>query len=237
LAAFEHAYEAGAIFLEGAPAQAIAKTRKAVEMWLQHCPSAADQTQGLAWRGRVHLLLQERARALSDLRAALAQDASHFQARLSLAGALFLLDPAESGDHLEILRKQQPHSEKILFPLARVRRGQGRFDEARRILDGLLAADRDHAAVLLERGNVALDAHEPQEAEPFLRRALALAPENPQCVLPLSRCLHLLHQHAEAKDLQERYRLLEAQQVRSTEAWLQKTRDAARPRSPSGEKK
>ena len=52
----------------------------------------------------------------------------------------------------------------------------GQLEEARQLLDAMLADDPDRAPVLLERGRLALDMKQPAEAEAWLRRAVARAP-------------------------------------------------------------
>ena len=63
------------------------------------------------------------------------------------------------------------------------------LDEARRLLDGVLAEHADNVAALIERGWIALHHERPEDAEKLLQRAVALAPFDRGANLILWRCL------------------------------------------------
>jgi len=88
--------------------------------------------------------------------------------------------------------------------LASVRRSLGQLDEARELLDRLLASHPDDASALLARGELALDAQRPEEAEHWLRRALTLQPDDPETNFALSRSLKGVGHVEEARRYEER---------------------------------
>lgn len=191
---------------------------RAVEQWLRICPSAADQVQGLVWRGRLHHILDEHALALEDLRKALARDADHVQARFYLATVLVQEAPEEAANHLRMLRQREPKNNKIGFGLAAILHSVGRLEEARQILDEILAEYPNDVSALVERGLLEVDRQRPQDAEHWLRRALELAPKAREVNLALSRCLHRLGRDAEGKAFYDRFLRLESEQVRQMQA-------------------
>src|SRR6185436_4414148 len=131
------------------------------------------------------------------------------------------------GEHLEELRRRAPRNTQVLFLLATFRRSLRQFAEAREALDEFLVLKPDDANALLVRGRIDMDADRPAEAEPFLRRAFARAPDDPGAALALSRCLHELKQEAESKRLQEEYRRLESARSLQRQEMVRKGRSGA----------
>jgi tetratricopeptide (TPR) repeat protein len=205
----EHANEpAGAlaleVFIEGSlRAVNVSRARWAVDLWLTKRTGAADQAQGLVWRGRVNELVQDFPQALADFRAAVERDPDHPPARLWLAQALIREEPREAAPHLEWLRRRADDPEVRLLT-ARFRRTLGEQEEAARLLDELLAAAPDNVPALVERGRVALDLNRPDEAERWLTRALALAPDMRDVNLALADCMRQAGRADEAKRYQIR---------------------------------
>jgi predicted Zn-dependent protease len=156
-------------------------------------------------------------RALADIRQALEMDSEHFQARLELALILTQENPTEAAAQLQILQGRDPSNHKVSLALAIVRRRLGQLEEAREILDRILASNRDDVAALLERGRIDLDMQKLDDAERWLRRALALAPDEPGVNLALSSCLERAGRAAEAKPFHERFLRLEAERQRRTD--------------------
>ena len=181
----------GANILEGKPDEMRRHTEHSVTQWLQRYESAADQAKGLVWRGRLHLLTTNQEEAVADFNQALELDADSFDARLHLAMTLYEREPKRAVQHLEILWQRDRGNEKISYVLASCCRSLGRLKEAEQILDEFLKDNPRHAGALLERGKTALDGGRPEEAEPFLRRAVAEAPDDAAVRLTFSRCLHL----------------------------------------------
>jgi tetratricopeptide (TPR) repeat protein len=195
------------------------KTRRAIDLWLELRTARPDKVQGLVWRGHTHVFAWEMSEAMADLRQAVELDPDHREARRFLAKFLAENHPAEAAPHLEFLQDRYPNDTEVRLWLAENRRNLGRPDEARDILEELLAKEPTHVAALLERGQVALDLRQPEEAERLLRRALELAPRDPTVNKALGDCLQLAGRHAEAKQFQETCHALHQQMVRE---WAQR---------------
>lgn len=207
-------HDLGADFHEPARAEHLATTLRAVERWLQVRTAIPDRVQGLVWRGKVHAVAGRHADAVADFRNALELDADHLEAHLFLAWAVAEKMPGEAADHLEHIRQSHPDHVQAKFFLAKVRRGLGQLDEARELLLDLLHKDPDDVAYLSECGQVELDLEKPEEAEPLLHKALAIAPNNHEIHLALSRAFLREGKPDQAKWHADRARELEEQRKR-----------------------
>src|SRR5262249_22789589 len=144
------------------PAEALS----CLDRWLEHQP---DDVQALLWRGQVLERWNDLEGAVASYRRAVAADPTHEKARRLLALALVRSDRArEAAEHLERLPRSSADAE-VLLGLARCRRSMGQGDEARRLLDQLLAREPRHAEALCERGKLALQSGRPAQAEGWLR--------------------------------------------------------------------
>jgi tetratricopeptide (TPR) repeat protein len=209
----DRAFNAGKTLVDGPSGKARAETEQAIAIWLQRRASPADQVQGLIWRGRLHLLTDQRA-AIDDFRRATEIDPDHFNARMNLARSLIEYDVNEAGRHLELLNARDPQNPQVIMMLAQVRRSLGQPAAAIELLDQLLRRNPT-AAALLERGKAALDLGKPTEAEPFLQKALDQTPDNPFVHLALSRCLLLTGHEAEAKEHERLYKDLQQKRLKA----------------------
>ncbi len=211
----ENYLKAGPAFGLPRPPEYQARSRRAIEDWLRLRPAPADQVRGLLWRAYLHSIAEDRLNAVADLRKALAIDPDSFDARLELARALGRTEPAEAAEHLEALRRHDPENNDVRFALALVRRSLGQLDEAKQLLDQVLAAAPDDVPALLARGQIALDLEELDRALDLLRRAWTLEPDEPETNLTLGRCLKLLGRPEEARTYQDRFAQLKAQRGRT----------------------
>jgi tetratricopeptide (TPR) repeat protein len=182
-----------------------ARAQRAVDLWRDSRSDPIDQGQEKVWRGLLHALARESAKSTDAFRAAVALDPNSFRARELLAKALITDEPEESARHFEILHRRDPKHEMVSFHLAQASRSIGNLDRAEQVLDELLAANPDHPFVLVERGRVALDRRRPQDAERWLRRAVRLAPDDPQANLQLSLCLQQTDREEEARQYHDKY--------------------------------
>jgi tetratricopeptide (TPR) repeat protein len=183
--------------------------RQAVAEWLRTRPRQADQVQGLVWRGQLSYIANEHADAIADLRKAVELDPDSFAARWHLAMSIGQELPAESADHLAVLLRGRPNDKKLRLMLALGHRGAGRLEEARHLLDELLDAAPEDVPVLVSRARLALDFEQPAEAERYLRRAEAIAPDSPDLNRDLARTLQLLGHPKEAEHYQQQFRQID----------------------------
>ena len=164
----------------------------ALNLFLRRQP---NDVQALLGRGWVWEQFFYFGNAVADYLRAVEVDPENDAARLRLAETLLVTGPASAAlDQFERLRQRQPAKPAVLLGLARCRRQLGQLNDARSLLDGLLARlpsetpDKD-AAVLSERGRLALDEGKPAQAENWLRQAVALATYDRQTNYSLYQCL------------------------------------------------
>jgi len=186
------------------------RAQRCLNLWLERQLGKADQIQGLVWGGDIAIRSGEVGRALACYRQAVEADLRHDAARLRLAELLSRYAPQEALAHLDELLHHRPEDPTLRLCLARCRRALGEHEEARRLLDELLTEKRGSADAVLERGQLELDLGDAVAAEPWLRRALVLAPGKREPNLALARCLHLLGKDAEAKPYQDRVAQIDA---------------------------
>jgi tetratricopeptide (TPR) repeat protein len=167
-----------------------------------------ENVRALLWRGWIREGMHEPEAARKDYRRVLARDADCDEARLHLAEMLIPRRPREAAKHFERLRQKKPTGPEILLGLARCRRRLGQAGEARQLLDAVLQEQPRSAGALREIGRLELAEKKPAEAEPWLRRAVAIDPHDPETCYDLFRCLSLLGRKTEAARYEARSRRL-----------------------------
>lgn len=202
----------------GPPNQTVA----CLDLWLAKQLSPADRVQGLVWRGRALEQQGLRPEAAEDYRRALEADPDHPEAGLRLAEFLIRDDPRTALAYFDRLDRAAPGRFEVLFGQARCRRQLGDQAEAAALFARLLADHPDDVAVLTEAGSLALDRGRPAEAEPLLRRAVALAPTRRDPNVQLLRCYRELGKDAEAKDQQARVKEIDDELQRRIDALTRK---------------
>jgi Flp pilus assembly protein TadD len=174
-----------------------------------------DNTEFLTLRGGVYENAGELDAAAKDYRQAIAGDAENVPARLGQAQIdLRQSRPGEAIELYEWVRQRRPEDPEMLRGLGRAYREAGRFDEARRLLDELVTRRPRDALALAERGKLAWSEGRPGEAESWLRRSFALAPRERETNYYLFLCLQQLGKEGEAREFQERFKEIEADQAR-----------------------
>jgi type IV pilus assembly protein PilF len=169
---------------------------------LRHDPR---HVQAHVWRGEIWDRLHDYAQAEESFRLALEAAPGRDDVRLRWAESLVGLgQPDHALAPLEDLCRRQPGNGRALFALAKCQHLLGRLEEARRLLDMLLAVDSRDPPPLVERGRVALGLGRPAEAEGFLRKALALAPQNQEANYSLFLCLQQQGKPDEAQEFRKR---------------------------------
>jgi tetratricopeptide (TPR) repeat protein len=176
--------------------------QRCLDEWLRREP---DNPQAFFLRGRVQVRLTKVRAAVPDFQRALDLDPERDEVRRQLAEAL--LDSGsrqEAQEHFERLRQRQPSDPAALLGLARCRAEAGELDEARAMLDDLLAVHADSKGGLIERGRVALELGQPAEAEKWLRRAVSLDPSDRRANYLLFESLVRQGKEGEARQQQEK---------------------------------
>jgi predicted Zn-dependent protease len=113
---------------------------------------------------------------------------------------------------------QQLDNPTVVLGLARCWYELGEFESARALLDEFLATQPDHAVALADRVKLALTTGQPAEAEQWLRRAVAVAPNDPDVLYPLVQCLQHVGKTEEAKTWLARFQKIETDLKRVVEA-------------------
>jgi tetratricopeptide (TPR) repeat protein len=188
----------------------MAQLGQALDGWLQGRTAPADHVQGLVWRGRLRRVDKQHHQAEADFRKALELDPDHFQARLHLAVAVFHERPEEAERHLRLLSQRFACDTRLRLCLAVVSRVLGHLQQADELLSGILTDNPHDVFALLERGQLALDLQRPDDALRDLRRAVELAPNEPETNFALSRGLRLTGKLTEAQTYHERFLTLRA---------------------------
>jgi Flp pilus assembly protein TadD len=184
------------------------KARDCLDRYLERRP---DDVQALLGRGFVWERLFFYPEAVDDYRRAVQVEPENDRARLRLAETLLITGPPDqAAEQFEELRWRHPDSRAARIGLARAWRRQGRTAEAGQLLDALLAEDANEAGALTERGLASLDEGDAAGAETALRRAVALAPADPEALHNLCQCLRLRGRDDELRDYQACFDRLDA---------------------------
>jgi len=193
----------------------LAEAGQLLEAWLALEPNNSE-----AWvrKGWIAEHLFNHAAALEAYGKALDLHPDRDSVRLRLVEILLLTNkPGDALGHLEQLCERSSDDPAVVVTLARCHRQLGHLDEARALLDDLLAARPRHSQALSERGMVAMDLNKPDQAEELLRRAADHGPFDKQILFNLYQCLERLDKKDEAAKVQAR--------LKENEADLKRMRD------------
>jgi tetratricopeptide (TPR) repeat protein len=205
----------------------LAAAVKCLDMWLDREP---DDPQAHFWRGEVMQLLHRYEEALADFQRAVDLAPNRDDARLKLADGLKEAHRLRAAaPHYEILYEHQPGDPAVLLGLARCRLQQGEPDEARRLLDALLAVQPRDGLALGERGKIELESGRPAEAEHWLRQAVAIAPYEYDVVYNFVMALRQQNKNAEAEEWTGRLNSIDADLSRLKEVMRATTTDPTNP--------
>jgi tetratricopeptide (TPR) repeat protein len=184
LAAVDGHHSESVAILEALAAVYIRETRylealRCLDRWVELVPGSA---RALDLRGWVNNQLDHRGQAITDYELALQIQPNRAAVRLRLAEVL--ADSSrhpEAVPHLEKVRASQPTNPEVLVLLARCWwQGQGRMDDARGLLDSVLAEHPNMANAQLQRGQLELACGDYAQAEHWLREAVAQMPRDPE---------------------------------------------------------
>jgi tetratricopeptide (TPR) repeat protein len=199
-----------AVIVGGIRSMDLPHAQAALDLWQQRRPAGADQVQGKIWAGDIAIRKGDIGGAIVAYQEAVEAAPTHDAPRQRLAEILSRYDPPAALPHLQQLLQNRPNDPTLRLHLARCQRGLGEHEQARQLLDALLAENPQSVDVLLERGQLDLDMGNPAAAEPRLRRAVALETNRRDPNLALARCLRLAGKEEEAKEFQERVTKIDA---------------------------
>jgi tetratricopeptide (TPR) repeat protein len=156
--------------------------------------------------------------AEADYRRVLELQSNHRDAQLRLAELLTEIHRYQEAialfGRLHESRKDDP---RPLLGLARCRFNLGEPEKAQELLDALLAKQPKLGEALAERAKLALAIDQPEEAERWIRKALATDPHNQLAAYQLEICLNRLARTKEAAEQADRNRRTEADRERLRE--------------------
>jgi tetratricopeptide (TPR) repeat protein len=179
--------------------------------WLRDSP---DDPIALLLLGKVTEILNGQEQAIQLYQRAIELDPDLLDARLRLAAVLVdRRRGEEAAEQLAILRARLPSNTNVHVLWAQALRLIGRGEEARRVLDELLAANPDDPRVLAECGGLALlDPDGAPRAESLLARAVRLDPGD---VPTRNQYALALGQNGKAAEAAEQYKLIHQYQADS----------------------
>jgi Tfp pilus assembly protein PilF len=173
------------------------EARACLDQWLAH----KEDIQALLWRGWVRERLRDETNAQKDYLRVLELDSNNAEAHRRLGEMLVSSKPEEAVQHFTILQQQQPADPDVILNLARCRRTLGQHEEARQLVEQLLAGNPRNSPALIERGLLALSEDQTPQAEGWFRQALALEPYDRVANYQLLLCLERLGKKAEAQQV------------------------------------
>jgi tetratricopeptide (TPR) repeat protein len=181
--------------------------------WLKQEP---DNIRALYWRGNARELAQMEDEAMADYRRVLALDADRDDARHRLADLSLRhkSDYQAAADLFEQVRAHQGDKPDLLLGLARAYRGLRRREDARLLLDQILRENPNDAPTLSERGRLAAEVEQYDEAEDYFRRSIKVDPSDPDTIADFITALREGKKSAEAKEWEKRLERLKADQDR-----------------------
>jgi predicted Zn-dependent protease len=188
--------------------------------------------RALEWRAWVVERLYSPKHALPDYEKVVELYPERFAPRLRLAELLVAQNtPSEAVPHLERLMRAQPDNPEVLliFALCRMLQGADQEAETRRLLDSAREALPQDARPIYYLGKLELDLNRAALAEPLLRKAAILDPQNQAILEDLARAVQLQgsKRAGEAKEIRAQAARLRGDAVRLEEL-LQKHGEKAR---------
>src|SRR5262249_45053254 len=147
-----------------------------LDHWLTVQP---DNLRALELRGTTLQSAKQTHKAADDFRRVIQMDPTRSATRWRPALCL----PAsgayqEAMPHLQVLATEKPNDSDIQVRLARCHKMLGRDEQAEQVLDSVLTTHPDHALALRTRGQFLISDGKPAQAEPMLKRAAAVAPDD-----------------------------------------------------------
>jgi tetratricopeptide (TPR) repeat protein len=175
----------------------LVEARRLLDLLLKNRP---DDFDALVRRGWVAERLSDYETAQSVYAKAVALRPDSDSIRLRLAEIILMKEPKQALEHLHYLRQRRPDNPDVALVLARCQRQLGEFEEARQLLDDLLAKQSRNPGALNERGLLALETRDWDRSEKLLREAVAQDPHDLQITYNLYLCLERLGKKEQAQE-------------------------------------
>jgi Flp pilus assembly protein TadD len=189
-----------------------------------------DNVQALVRRGDAFERMRSMDKAIADYRKAVDLDPENEEAQRLLA--MFLIASHHAVDavaHFEKLYERLPGDPEIILGLAQCKHELGQTEEAHRLLDLVLTANPRDPKALAERGKLALNRGDFDQAESWLRKAADLAPFEQANIFSFVLCLEHQGREKEAKKWRARLDQIEVDLDRMKDVM---TRLRASPKDP-----
>jgi Tfp pilus assembly protein PilF len=177
----------------------LAHALECLRRWLEREPNRVE-----AWllQAYVYDRLRNPSQALASYRRAVELDPVNDEARVhmavQLAGGNYV---EEAFAQFQYLREKQGDTPTVLTGLAYCHRMRNEPQEARQLLEAVLADHPRDWKALAERGRLAMEEESPQEAEKWLRQAVTIAPHESEISYSLCQCLRRLGKNKEAEEV------------------------------------
>jgi tetratricopeptide (TPR) repeat protein len=168
-----------------------------LDHWLQLDPDnlRARELRGLAYQNG-----KSAVKGADDFQRVLEQDPTREDTRWRLVLCLLSMGSYDQAlGHLEQIARRRPDDPEVQVRVARCHSMLGRGDQARQLLDAVLAAHPEHGLALRTRGQLALADRQPERAERWLREAARLWPNDYQAQWLLYQALQQQNKGEEAK--------------------------------------
>jgi predicted Zn-dependent protease len=177
-------------------------------LWLERQP---ENTQAILMQSMLDIDRDRYEDAVAKLRQVVELDPEHAEARQRLADFLVELGHAtEALPHLEQLRRKAPADVQVQLTLARCQNLLGRQDLAKKILDDVLARQPHFPPALAERGKLAMQDGQLDQAEAWLRDAAEGEPGDLPVRHHLYQCLTQNGKPEGAAEVQVQMRQIDA---------------------------
>jgi Tfp pilus assembly protein PilF len=204
----------------------LVQARECVRRWLDWEP---ERIKAWAFRAQVFELSKDHEQVRASYRRLVELDPDNLDYRLTLAGLLTDYEPRAALEQYAHIRARRGDCSVLLTGLARCRLNLGQPEEARLLLDVVVAEHPKDWAALFERARLAQETGSAEEAEAYYRRAAALKPNELGILHGLQTCLERLGKQREADEVQARLERVKADLARIAELTRQV---ASRPRDP-----
>ena len=185
-------------------------TERYLTQWIEVRP---DDVQPRLERGRLYLDLREFNKSIADLSEAAKRNPAHYRAHLWLGLAL-LSDAkiAQAEPELRLCQQMRPDSAEPLVALAECAMERRDYLKARTLLGQALELDYSNLLALQDLGNLNLLEKRYDEAVNNFTQIVTVTPKNKQAHLKLGQALHFLGRTDEARQHEQRFRELDAEE-------------------------